>query len=560
MVSSTYSSPQQKSLPNIFIGFIMHRFFIFLLFSGMACAAEPIRIGELLVCFSDGVNPDVAVKDWSHQHPEWNLSLGPLRSSQLKCYEIFYRPEGDSPDRILVWVKQQRSIRMAQHNHSLQKRSTEPNDSLFPKSWHWSNTGQQGGLPGADVDALSAWDSVTSSALPNGDTALVAVVDGGADRYHPDLHFWTNAHEVPGNGIDDDQNGYVDDVRGWNAFNQTDSFPRDPHGTHVCGLVGARGNNGRGVCGAVWGLPIIPIRGSSTNEATVVEAYSYALSLKQRYLLSGGNMGACIVAINSSFGVDNGMPSQYPIWCEMFDSLGAAGILSVSATTNNRVDVDAVGDMPTRCSSPYQITVTSSNRNDGHQAGGLGLFSVDLAAPGHQIWSTYPGGGYVAYNGTSMAAPQVAGAIALLCGRASAGLALALRQQPAAAAVLLKRVVMQSVDPLLWLTDSSVSGGRLNLKRAIDRLPIEEALSLSTFPTATNEPSCYVWPQPARNQCRIHWVSGDLRSIRLYNTMGQTVLFFSNQLPGVFDVSSLEPGIYLLQLSGEHQPIKLLVN
>ena len=526
----------------------------------MVWASEPLRSGELLVCFSEGVHAGNAVNDWRKQQPEWEFALGALRSPQFRCYEIFYHPQGQTPDRILAWVKQQPGIRLAQHNHVLQVRSTVPNDSLFPQSWHWNNTGQQGGLPGADVDAPSAWDSVTTSALPNGDTALVAVVDGGADRYHPDLRFWTNTHEVAGNGIDDDQNGYVDDVRGWNAFNQTDSIPRDPHGTHVCGLVGARGNNGRGVCGAVWGLPIVPIRGSSTNEATVVEAYSYALSLKQRYINTSGNMGACIVAINSSFGVDNALPAQYPIWCEMFDSLGAAGILGVSAVSNNSVDVDAVGDMPTRCSSPYQITVTSSNRYDEHQSGGLGFVSVDLAAPGRQIWSTYPGGGYVAYNGTSMAAPQVAGAVALLCGRASLGLAQAIRQQPAAAALLLKRVVMQTVDPLPWLTDSSVSGGRLNLKGAIDRLPLEEALSLGIAPHSKSNATWSVWPQPAHNRCRISWTSGDLRTIRLFDVMGQEVLLFSNQPPGEFDVSSLKPGIYIVQLSGEHQQIKLLLH
>src|SRR5690606_9496705 len=143
-----------------------------------------------------------------------------------------------------------------------------------------------------------------------------------------------NTDETPNNGIDDDNNGYVDDYDGWNAYNSTGNIPSANHGTHVAGIAGAIGNNEIGISGVNWNVKTMPIAGSSGNEATVVEAYAYALEMRARYNETDGDEGAFIVVTNTSFGVDMGDPTNFPIWCSMYDELGEVGILSCAATAN----------------------------------------------------------------------------------------------------------------------------------------------------------------------------------------------------------------------------------
>ena len=173
-----------------------------------------------------------------------------------------------------------------------------PNDPRFPELWGLHNTGQAGGLTDADIDADRAWNGETGS--PD---ILVGVIDSGIDYTHPDLtaNIWINPGEIAGNGIDDDQNGVIDDVHGYNAiFNHGNPFDIDGHGTHVAGTIGAVGNNGIGVAGVNWNVKLVPMkflqRGTgSTMDA--IECIHYAIDLKQR--------GFNLKVLNNSWGGDS---------------------------------------------------------------------------------------------------------------------------------------------------------------------------------------------------------------------------------------------------------------
>ena len=155
-------------------------------------------------------------------------------------------------------------VRIVQNNHTnIQLREAIPDDPYFGQQW----------AP-AIMNLPQAWEEFTTGGVTaTGDTIVVAVIDGGTDWTHEDLMCWVNAHEIPNNGIDDDGNGYIDDYRGWNAYNHNGYIGSSSHGTHVAGIIGAIGNNGKGVCGVNWNVRIMPICGSSGNESIVVEAY-----------------------------------------------------------------------------------------------------------------------------------------------------------------------------------------------------------------------------------------------------------------------------------------------
>src|SRR5690606_25953748 len=221
------------------------------------------------------------------------------------------------PEKYLYEVDAMDMVIACQLNYYVQSRATTPNDPSFNQQWALHNTGQSGGTVDADIDAPEAWDITTGGITATGDSIVVAVVDGGFYLNHPDLkpNLFKNRQEIPNNGVDDDGNGYIDDFDGWNAYNNNGNLSSgDNHGTHVAGIIGAKGNNNAGVSGVNWNVKIMPIRGSSGTTSVVVAAYGYAAKMRKLYNQTNGAKGAFVVATNASFGVDFGNAASYHVW------------------------------------------------------------------------------------------------------------------------------------------------------------------------------------------------------------------------------------------------------
>ena len=359
-----------------------------------------------------------------------------------------------------------------QYDHYLSER-LEPDDPSYDLQWNFENTGQSSGTVDADIDAAEAWEISTGGLTILGQEIVAGIVDGGCDMIHPDLlaNFWSNPADTAGNGIDDDENGWVDDSLGWNVYGNNGDIPISSHGTHVAGIVGAHSNNANQVAGVNWNVKLMIVAGASTTTATAMTAYSYIWEQKLSWIESEGARGAFVVTANSSFGLNYGDCDSvdYPVWNDMYNSMGEAGILSVAATANANINVDVAGDLPTSCDSPYLITVTNTNRYDQKASSGYGAESIDLGAPGSSILSTNSNQGTTYKSGTSMSAPHIAGAIALMHAAATPELAQYYEEQPGLAAQIFKSMILTSVDTLAALQGITVSEGRLNLHQAVLR-------------------------------------------------------------------------------------------
>jgi uncharacterized repeat protein (TIGR01451 family) len=299
----------------------------------------------------------------------------------------------------------------------VRRRQAVPNDSRFIEQWALRNTGQIGNAvaTGRDIDAVRAWDITTGSR-----DVVVGVVDDGVATYHSDLreNIWRNPGEIQYNGIDDDNNGYIDDVVGYDFFrNSADPAPSTEHGTHVAGIIGAVGDNGEGVAGVSWRVSLMSLKilgadsEAPTNSRILVAAYAYAKRMRNLWISSGGQRGANLRILNNSYGGYGSSRTEY----EAISALNDSGILFVAASGNYARNNDIFPVYPAGYDLPNVISVAATVDNDAiTDFSNVGARTVTMSAPGLTILSTIPGG-YKNLSGTSMAAPHVAGAAALLC-------------------------------------------------------------------------------------------------------------------------------------------------
>lgn len=357
------------------------------------------------------------------------------------------RTPGASVSDVLGWASRTAGVLYAEPDFVIAPKAV-PNDPSFTQLWGLNNSGQSGGVVDADIDAPEAWNTTTGSR-----SVVVAVIDTGVDYTHPDLaaNAWRNPGETAGDGIDNDGNGYVDDVYGWD-FANNDANPMDDngHGTHVSGTIGAVGNNGVGVAGVNWqvsimGLKFLSASGSGSTSAAIA-AVNYATRMRRDF-------GINVVASNNSWG-GGGFSTALR---DAIDAGGRAGILFVAAAGNEATNIDTTPSYPAAYTSTSIISVAATDRSNRLASfSNFGATGVDLAAPGVSIYSTLPNNRYGTYSGTSMATPHVAGAVALLAAA-----------NPNATSSQIRTAILSAAVPVTALAGKVATGGLLNVDAAL---------------------------------------------------------------------------------------------
>jgi len=556
------------------------------LFLGSAAAADRPEFApnQVIVQFKPNAKASAA-QDASREMGATLQSTLPLPRTHL------YQLRGRSVPEAVQALRRNPNVAFAQPNYYYHTATTTPCDpsgpncdEFFWRQYALQNTGQQydpnrpAGTAGADIGTPRAWDLTTGSS-----SILVAILDTGVDWEHPDLaaNIWTNpgesgldaqGHDKTTNGVDDDGNGKVDDWHGWDfagyGYPNSPGFDNDPanhdsgynnpawHGTHVAGIVGAVGHNGIGVSGVAWNVSLLPCKlctegqdGIFTTQH-IIQAIDYSIAV-----------GAKV--INASFGTYFGAGcNNYPGYDFSDESLrqaieaaDGAGVIFVAAAGNCKNDNDIKAFFPASFALPNIVSVAGSDATDniwsmslgafdcpacatgdGYYGSNYGATSVDLAAPGSYIFSTainvYGVPVYFDASGTSMAAPQVAGAFALL-------LSAFPDMNPHEAIAR----VLETVDPIPAWTGKTVTGGRLNIGRAMDFLPPGAVTDLASGTITTNS-AVIQWSAPGDKTLE-HAVGYDLR----YDTVPL--------INGAFDDAAQVPNLPIPAAKGTIQSVQV---
>ncbi len=438
------------------------------------------------------------------------------------------------------------------------KANLTPND-LDEQLWGLSNSGQQAqkwgdyidnvgydtyfeaGTPNVDISAAEAWDIKTDSS-----DVIVAVIDTGIDYNHEDLtnNMWVNSGEIAGNGIDDDNNGYIDDVYGYNfAYDNSDPMDDNGHGTHCAGIIAAEGNNGIGIAGVSWNsnlmaLKVLDISGNGYI-SDIAKAIIYAT-----------NMGAKVS--NNSYGSFFneqelfGRAVATPL-TDAFTAANEAGMVAAIAAGNSRTNLDDIDSTSEELSAAYPanvnlpniISVVATDADDVLAPfSNYGFADTDIAAPGVGIYSTMPGNSYDLMSGTSMATPYVAGAAALL-----------MSQHPELKPYEVRAIIMESGDSVPNLQDITVSGKRLNLYSALTHLSTDTAQCDSFTSTVSEHEAAnraYSQTETSGQTCWGTFCWGGATTTTYYaegsdENLGTTrtaVVTLIENTPGIFSTSS----------------------
>ena len=408
--------------------------------------------GELLIKFKKGLSEDARTFVLSR------INGSVTKRILTKTMERFGDNEGIYKIKIPIAVEEALNklkgaseIVYAEPNYIYHHAATS-NDPYFTNGSLW-------GMYGDLSTPKNQYGSQAAEAWAKGHTGsssiVVGLIDEGSMFAHEDLaaNFWTNPYD-PVDGVDNDGNGFIDDVHGWDFYennNSTFDGTGDDHGTHTAGTIGAAGGNGKGVVGVNWKVTIINTKflgpfGGSTDDA--IECVDYFTDLKIRH-------GLKIVTTSNSWG-GGGFSQGLK---DAIDRAGQANILFCAAAGNYSSNDDVSPFYPASYTSPSIISVAAINSSGGLAwFSNYGAASVDIAAPGQGVWSTLPGANnssiYGSYDGTSMATPHVAGAIAL---------AASLR--PGLTAAQLKTIILRTAKPTPSLSGKCVTGGRLDMSR-----------------------------------------------------------------------------------------------
>jgi subtilisin family serine protease len=373
--------------------------------------------------------------------------------------------------RLISLLERSPWVEYAEPNYVLSAASTTPLDPRFNELWGLHNTGQVGGLTDADVDAPEAWDVTTGSS-----NVVVFVIDSGVDYSHPDLaaNIWTNLLETPGDGIDNDNNGYIDDIHGINSITGSgDPMDDNNHGTHVAGTIGAAAD-GTGVVGVNWNVKIGAAKFLGANgfgsTADAIECFNYINALKVR--------GENIIVTNNSW---SGGAFSQALMDAMNGPAGMDKILHAAAAGNANNNNDGIITYPAGYNLEHIISVAATDRNDKYASfSSYGANSVDIAAPGVSVLSTIRNNGYAFFNGTSMATPHVAGAAALIAAHDSNRSATQIKQD-----------LMLGADPIghignNWMKPTATEG-RLNIHQSLLNIIEDDILppAPATSPSVT---------------------------------------------------------------------------
>lgn len=446
--------------------------------ASMGIAAGTTRSGSQ----APGYSPSrILVKFRAMSRPILDTDLAGFRGTRAEVLDassagggtgtrLVHLDAGVSVEEALALAQSDPLVEYAEPDYYIYPMETTPNDPLFGEMWGLLNTGEPfGGKPGADISATRAWDITTGSS-----GVVVAVADSGIDFSHPDFfdpvlgsNIWVNSREVPGNGVDDDGNGFVDDVTGWDFFSNSNNAGADPllgsfyrHGTHVAGTIGALGNNGTGVTGVAWQVKLMSLKifgrdsdGKVTGTTSdAVKAINYAIAERNR--------GTNVRVINASWaGSEESQTLQNAI-----SAAGGAGITFVCASGNG--GSDGRGDdmdlgsklYPAAWTSlPSLISVAGLDRTDELASfSNYGHTTVTVGAPGVGIFSTIPEGGYGVSSGTSMSTPHVSGIVALIAAN-----------DPSLAPAAIKERIVRTAVPVVSLASKANSSGRANAYNAL---------------------------------------------------------------------------------------------
>ncbi|MBI4685837.1 MAG: S8 family serine peptidase, partial [Nitrospirae bacterium] len=400
-------------------------------------APSKYKEGELIVKFKLPVSEDTK-KNIHEKHQAKKIKDLPL----LRIHHVKLK-EGLNVQDAIERYKADIEVEYAEPNYIVENQSF-PNDPEFNALWSLHNTGQSGGRPYSDMSALRAWDFTIGDS-----NVVIAIIDTGVDYLHEELaaNMWINETEYYGSpGVDDDGNGYVDDIYGIDASNN-DSDPMDDngHGTHVSGIIGATGNNNIGVVGVNWDVKMMACKSLNADGYGyldgILECLEYVRAMRER--------NVNVIAVNGTWGCSgNGCYSQ-----ALYDAINEQKeVLFITAAGNGNADNDMSTVIPATYDLPNIIAVAATDHNDGLAAfSNYGRHTVHVGAPGVNILSAFPQDNYALWSGTSMAASHVTGLAALIKSQDS-------RRNW----IQIKNLILSGGDSITSMAGKTITGKRLN--------------------------------------------------------------------------------------------------